>query len=246
VFDWLRNRLNRRLPAAVPEPAPDPVVPAEEQANGGLAGMTWWATTLADAEDVRAELAAHEEFSHWYAGENGLAGVVRLLMEKRRIAVAIAFAQARFEAGEAQAEQLVPRLDRTGDSVAVWAMLARDADAAVRELLPAGEERSTTLRISDADFAIYGEVRVRPLEPGRAEVSLTCWYTYSDLARYFGDNPPAEHETRLQPEGSAIPDLAATVGVTEQVAVALHALGTPWPDADGYHLTFTIPTGGIL
>ncbi|WP_020391037.1 hypothetical protein [Kribbella catacumbae] len=127
--------------------------------------------------------------------------MIGLLAEMRRLNTAIAFSQARVDAGDEWALEWVPKR-QTGDFNQVSEaqfLLTRNADSALRDLLGNGKERSTTRRISDAEYAAYGDLRVSLPEPGRAEISLACWTVYTDTARYFGDNPPNEAETEHHP-----------------------------------------------
>ncbi len=208
---------------------------------GGLAGGRWWAIVLAAGRDVTATLAQYEVNSRWYAGPHGTARVIGLLAEQGRVDTAIAFAQARADAGDEWALKWVPKrqaADYGEVSEAVY-LLATHAHKALHELLPAGDERSTKLRISDAEYAAYGDLRVTFPEPDRAKVSLACWTVYTDTARYLGNNPPTEAETTLPPEGTAITDLALTVGVIGDLAARWNALDLPHPD--GNHLTINVP-----
>jgi len=208
---------------------------------GGLAGCRWWAIVLADSRDITATIAQYEVNSRWYAGPHGTARVIGLLVEQGRLDTAIAFAQARVDAGDEWALQWVPkrRAADYGEVSEAEYLLASKAHAALRGLLPAGEECSTKLRISDAEYAAYGDLRVTFAEPDRAKVSLACWTVYTDTARYFGNNPPTEAETSLPPEGTAITDLALTVGVIGDLAARWNALDLPHPD--GNHLTINVP-----
>ncbi|MEU9234012.1 hypothetical protein [Streptomyces subrutilus] len=116
-------------------------------------------------------------------------------------------------------------------------------EPAVRELMRLctdGREHSTTVAFGGDGFTLYGHVRVRPTEPGQADVSLACWAANTDTARYFGNNPPSAEETRLPPEGTAVPDESLTGRVTGHVAIRMNALDGPRPDHDG-HLTITVP-----
>ncbi|NEA35693.1 hypothetical protein [Streptomyces sp. SID13031] len=216
------------------------------------AGLMWWATVLAnadgsdgDADAVAAALAEHESKSDWYTGENGTARIIDLLVEKGRIGTAIALATARFRAGDESAEQWIPRppLTRIGErEVTVRQLLTKSAVTAIRELLPTcstGEERRTKARMADSDYAMYCDLWVTLVAPDRAEIAVACWTVYTDAARYFGDDPPDEAERELQPEGTAITDLAMTVDMVDDLAD--HLKGRDLPRPAGRHLTITIP-----
>ncbi len=211
--------------------------------TGGLAGYRWWATALAESPDVAATLAQYEKHSAWSAGPEATARVIHLLVEKRRIDTAIAFAQLRLDAGDEWAIAWVPRLQAADmDQVSpIQYSLTRRADSALPDLLRAGEERRTKLWIADVDYAAYGDLRVRPVEPGRAEIALACWHVYKDTARYFGDNPPNEAETELPPEGTAITELGLTIGIVNDLAARCNAIDVPRPHANGSHLAITVP-----
>ncbi|WP_432944242.1 hypothetical protein ACQPXM_02375 [Kribbella sp. CA-253562] len=215
--------------------------------DGGLAGAMWWATVLADvaAEDVPAALAEHSAYSAWYAEQNGTRAVIRLLVEQGRIGIAVAFARARVGSGAEWASAWVPREDQDEPSTSVSEqMLAASAESAVRELLPghAGDEEfSTTVSLADVDSTLYGDVRIRVPELGRVEISLACWTVGTDTARYFGDDPPTVAETELPPTGTAVPDLASTIGVIDELSARLGALEPPSPHRGGRHLTITVP-----
>jgi hypothetical protein len=206
------------------------------------ASYMWWATLLASGGDP----AEHEDKQPWYAGQDATARVIHLLVEKQRIDVAIAFAEARVAAGDEWAKRWIPRVPQARihrDDGIDSQLLASQADAAIRELLPtcsAGEERSTTVRVADAGYAVYGDLRVGLAASGQAEVSLACWTVNLDTARYFGDNPPEEAETRLPPDGTAVPDLQMTIAVLDDIADRLKAPDAPRPHPGGSHLTITL------
>ncbi|MEV8376939.1 hypothetical protein AB0P21_29620 [Kribbella sp. NPDC056861] len=204
------------------------------------AGPMWWATMLATA-DPDAALAEHDDKASWYAGENATGAVINLLVERRRIGPAIAFAEARVAAGDEWAGRWVPRPPQPRfprEQVAMWQLLTTKVIDAVPELLPAS---STTVSIADADYALYADVRVALLSPDRAKISLACWTVYTDAARYFGDHPPEDAEQRLDPEGTALPELDLTVGVIDDLAVRLKSRDLPQPHPGGRHLTVTVP-----
>jgi hypothetical protein len=211
-------------------------------AGAPIAGPTWWATLLAQADTSPAEaLAEHGDKASWYAGENATGAVINQLVEKRRIGTAIAFAEARVAAGDEWAGRWVPRQPQPRfprEQVAMWQLLATKVVNAVQELLPAS---STTVSIADADYALYADVRVALLSPERAKISLACWTVYTDAARYFGDHPPEDAERKLDPEGTAIPELNLTVGVIDELAVRLKSRDLPQPHPGGRHLTITVP-----
>lgn len=212
-----------------------------------LAAYMWWATLLAGGGDP----AEHEDKQPWYAGQDATARVIDLLVEKQRIDVAIAFAKARVAAGDEWAKRWIPRVPQARihrDDGIDSQLLASQADAAIRELLPtcsAGEERSTTVRVADAGYAVYGDLRVGLAASGQAEVSLACWTVNLDTARYFGDNPPEEVETRLPPDGTAIPDLRMTIAVLDDIADRLKARDAPRPHPGGSHLTIAIAAEAV-
>lgn len=216
-----------------------------ELAGGGdrMAGPTWWAAVLADAEDIPAALAEHAAYSSWYADESRMRGVIDLLVEQARIGTAVEFAQARVEAGDAWASAWVPQLDRPGLS-SYDDMLATKVEAAVRELLPGeadGQEHATTARIADEGSSYYGDVRVSIPALGHVRISLACWLVGTDTARYLGGDPPTEAEWMLPPDGTAITDLRSTVGVLDELAIRLNAIDPPVPHPGGRHLTITVP-----
>ncbi|WP_328332590.1 hypothetical protein OHA70_14380 [Kribbella sp. NBC_00382] len=93
--------------------------------------------------------------------------------------------------------------------------------------------------MADVDYAAYCDLRLALLAPDRAELAVACWTVYTDTARYFGDDPPTEAETKLQPEGTAITDLAETVRFIDDLAYELKARDLPRPH--GRHLAITIP-----
>ncbi|MEE1752738.1 hypothetical protein PUR26_09700 [Streptomyces sp. SP18CS02] len=116
-------------------------------------------------------------------------------------------------------------------------------EPAVRDLMNRcgdGQGLSTTVAFGGDGFTLYAGVRVRRVATGQAEVSLACWVTNRDAARYLGGNPPSEDETRLRPEGTATPDGPLTTRVAGHLATRMNALGTPRPDSDGY-LAVTVP-----
>ncbi|GAB2563545.1 hypothetical protein [Kribbella endophytica] len=216
-----------------------------ELAGGGdrMAGLTWWAAVLADAEDVPAALAEHAAYSTWYGDEGRMRGVIDLLVEQARIGTAVEFAQARVEAGDAWASAWAPQQDRPGLS-SYDDMLATKVEAAVRELLPGeadGQEHATTARIADEGSSYYGDVRVSIPALGHVRISLACWLVGTDTARYLGDDPPTEAERMLPPDGTAITDLRSTVGVLDELAIRLNAIDPPVPHPGGRHLTISVP-----
>lgn len=119
--------------------------------------------------------------------------------------------------------------------------LTTRADDALPDLLGSGADRSTKLWMADVDWAAYGDLLVRRTEPGRAEIALACWHVYTDTARYFGDNPPNEAEAELRPTGTAITDLALTVGIVNDLAARWNAVDVPRPHPNGSHLAITVP-----
>ncbi|MEU4390503.1 hypothetical protein [Kribbella sp. NPDC023855] len=215
--------------------------------TSNAAGHMWWATLLAGGGDP----TEHEAKQAWYAGQDATARVIHLLVEKQRIDVAIAFAKARVSAGDEWAGAWIPRVPQSRihrDDGIDSQLLASQADAAIRELLPTcsvGEERSTKVRVADAGYAVYGDLRVSLTAPGQAEVSLACWTVNLDTARYFGDSPPEEAETRLPPEGTAVPDLRMTIAVLDDIADRLKAVDAPRPQAGGSHLTLTVSARAV-
>lgn len=66
-------------------------------------------------------------------------------------------------------------------------------------------------------------------------------HVYTDTARYFGDNPPNDAETELRPTGTAITDLALTVGIVNDLAARWNAVDVPRPHPNGSHLAITVP-----
>ncbi|WP_410788905.1 hypothetical protein [Kribbella sp. C-35] len=115
------------------------------------------------------------------------------------------------------------------------------ADEALPALLADEQAGRTKLWMADTDWAAYGDLRVRRTEPGRAEIALACWHVYTDLARYVGNNPPNDAETELAPEGTAVVDLALTVGVMNDLAARWEAVGVPRPLDNGSHLAVVVP-----
>ncbi|MER5257382.1 MULTISPECIES: hypothetical protein [unclassified Streptomyces] len=116
-------------------------------------------------------------------------------------------------------------------------------EPAVHELMHQctdGQERSTTVGFGGDGFTMYAHVRLRPATPAQADVSLACWTTNMDTARYFGNTPPSEQETRLPPDGTATPDESLTSRVMGHLAPRMNALGNPRPGGEG-HLTITVP-----
>lgn len=208
----------------------------------------WWATELATAgptdDDVLRTLDAHGPQRIWIMEEPALAEVIDLLVEKHRIDVAIAFAKIKYSVGVVAAKKWIPDFASTtpaGAEAPDQLLLTNDAVAAIQELLPTcavGEERSTTLRIADVDYALYGDLRVARSRPDRADISLACWYVNMDTARYFGDHPPDDAESKLAPEGTAVPDLAQTIGFIEALAARLKVRHIPQPSGD--HLTIPV------
>ena len=82
-----------------------------------------------------------------------------------------------------------------------------------------------------------GRIIDRLIEQRR--IGTAIWTVYTDTARYFGDDPPTEAETKLQPDGTAITDLAETVRFIDDLAYELKARGLPRPH--GRHLAIAIP-----
>jgi hypothetical protein len=218
-------------------------------AHGGdrMAGQTWWATVLADAEDVPAVLAEHAVHSSWYAEESRLRGVIDLLAEQGRIGTAVEFAQARVQAGDEWASPWVPQ-PSPGDARSGLSpndeLLTTKVEAAVRELLPTqpgGEERAMAVSISDEGSSYCSDVRVSIPALGQVRISLACWLVGTDTARYFGDDPPTEAERMLPPDGTAVTNLRSTVGVLDELAIRLNATEQASPHPGGRHLTITVP-----
>jgi hypothetical protein len=208
------------------------------------AGLIWWAAVLADAEDVPAALAEHTAYSSWYAGEDRTRGVIDLLVEQARIGTAVAFARARVQAGDEWASVWVPGEDHRRGLSANDDLLAGAVEAAVLEQLPGhpgDQERVTTARIADEGSSFYGDVRVSVPALGQVRISLACWTVGTDTARYFGDDPPTEAETRLPPDGTAVTDLGSTVAVLDELALRLNAIDPASPHPGGRHLTITVP-----
>jgi hypothetical protein len=180
--------------------------------------------------------------------QNAAGRIIDRLIEKRRIGTAIAFATTLLNAGDEWAEAWIPRppLARIGGrEVTHRQLLIAKAVTNIRELLAAtadGQVRSTTVSIADTDYAAYCDLRLALIAPDRAELAVACWTVYTDTARYFGDNPPTEAERKLQPDGTAITDLAETVRVIDDLAYELKARDLPTPHAGGRHLAITIPT----
>ncbi|MGC4936342.1 hypothetical protein [Kribbella sp. DT2] len=207
-------------------------------AGGGdwAAGTTWWAAVLADAEDVPAALAEHAAYSSWYAEERGMRRVVDQLAEQARIGAAVAFARAGGPAGEAW----VPRLHQDAAGLSGNDdLMATAVEAAVRELLPG--EGATTVRVADEGSTFYGDVLASVPELGQVRISLACWTVGTDGARYFGDDPPTDAETRLPPDGTAVTDLRSTVAVLDELARRLKATEPAVAHPEGRHLTITVP-----
>ncbi|WBQ04982.1 hypothetical protein [Kribbella sp. CA-293567] len=202
----------------------------------------WWATLLAetDSSAVAATLDEYAVNADWYAGETATGAVINLLVEKRRIGTAIAFAEARVSAGDDWAVQWVPRPPQTrfpSEQVATWQLLASKVIEALPELLPTG---TTTVSIADADYALYADLRVTQQAPDRAKIALACWTVQTDAARYFGDHPPEDAERQLDPAGTAVPELNLTVGVIDDLAGRLKSRDLPQPHPGGRHLTISI------
>lgn len=116
-------------------------------------------------------------------------------------------------------------------------------EPAVLKLLrqyPRGGLFSTTVTFGGDDFNMCAHIRAKWAAPGQAEIALACWVVNRDTARYFGDNPPAEKEMRLPPEGTAEWDEDLTSRVIGHLAARMNALTTARPATDE-HLTITVP-----
>ncbi|WP_404953188.1 hypothetical protein [Streptomyces sp. 147326] len=140
---------------------------------------------------------------------------------------------------------LAGSLQRLGERSVVYTepMARAVVEPAMQELMRLctdGREHSTTVALGGDGFTMYGHVRVRPGEPGHADVSLACWTANMDTARYCGSDPPSEDEARLPPEGTATPDESLTNRVIGHLVIRMNALDGPRPDRDG-HLTITVP-----
>ncbi|MEU8953667.1 hypothetical protein AB0C93_05125 [Streptomyces sp. NPDC048518] len=116
-------------------------------------------------------------------------------------------------------------------------------EPAVLELLrqyPRGRPFATTVTFGGDDFTMCAHVRAQWAAPGQAKIALACWVVNMDTARYFGDNPPAEAESRLPPEGTAEWDEELTGRVIGHLAARMNALAAAEPTTDE-HLTITVP-----
>ncbi|MER6120262.1 hypothetical protein [Streptomyces sp. NPDC001743] len=105
---------------------------------------------------------------------------------------------------------------------------------------PRGRPFSTTVTFGGDDFTLCAHVRARWAAPGQVEIALACWVVNMDTARYLGDNPPAGHEMRLPPDGTAEWDEDLTGRVIGHLAARMNALSPARPAFDG-HLTITVP-----
>ncbi len=143
---------------------------------------------------------------------------------------------------EAAVRELLPG-DADGPEPSTTARIADDGQerATTARIADDGQERATTVRIADEGSSYYGDLRVSIPALGQVQISLACWLVGTDTARYFGDDPPTEAETRLAPDGTAITDLRATVGVLDELATRLHATEPASPHPGGRHLTITVP-----
>ncbi|GAA0934766.1 hypothetical protein GCM10009554_21060 [Kribbella koreensis] len=215
-------------------------------ADRPAARAMWWAMYLAtvgpEIDDVPRAVDDQPTKRHWITEEKEVAEVIRLLVEKQRIDNAIALAKNRRAAGNQWAEQWIPDLPSSArpdnpDEL----LLTNQAVAAIQELLatcPVGEERRTMLRVADAAYHLYGELRLALVAPDRADISLACWHVNMDTASYFGDHPPEETEMALPPEGTAVPNLTRTIDFIEALAIRLKVRHIPRPN--GSHLTITV------
>ncbi|MFJ9248502.1 hypothetical protein [Streptomyces sp. NPDC101776] len=116
-------------------------------------------------------------------------------------------------------------------------------EPAVRELVrqyPRGRSFSTTVTLGGDDFSMCAHIRARWAAPGQVRIALACWVVNRDTARHLGDNPPAEEEMRLPPDGTAEWDEELTSRVIGHLATRMDALATALPTTDG-HLTITVP-----
>ncbi|MEU6121253.1 hypothetical protein [Streptomyces sp. NPDC047123] len=121
-------------------------------------------------------------------------------------------------------------------------------EPAVRELLrqyPRGRPFATTVTFGGDDFSMCAHVRAQWAAPGQAQIALACWVVDKDTARCLGDNPPAEEEMRLPPEGTAQWDEELTGRVIGHLARRLNAVAAALPTADE-HLTIAVPLGPLL
>ncbi|WP_327639378.1 hypothetical protein OHB24_13710 [Kribbella sp. NBC_00482] len=169
--------------------------------------------------------------------------ILRILVGEGRLEEAVEYAQEKVRAGEQWATAWVPAIrpaDRDQVS-AIQYFLTKRADEALPDLLANEQGGRTKLWMADTDWAAYGDLRVRRTEPGRAEIALACWHVYTDFARYVGNNPPNDAETELAPEGTAVVDLALTVGVVNDLAARYDAAGVPRPLGNGSHLAVVVP-----
>ncbi|ELP63274.1 hypothetical protein ACKI1I_11595 [Streptomyces turgidiscabies] len=114
---------------------------------------------------------------------------------------------------------------------------------AVLELVqqyPRGRPFSTTVTFGGDDFTMCAHVRAQWAAPGQVKIALACWVVNMDTARYLGDNPPADEEKRLSPEGTAGWDEELTGRVIGHLATRMNALTAALPTTDE-HLTITVP-----
>ena len=167
--------------------------------------------------------------------------VVRTLVAEGRVGDAIEYAGQKLADGDESAAPWVVRIQAADrDQVSqIQYFLTQQADETLPDLLANDQEVRTKLWMADVDWAAYGDLRVRRIAPGRAEIALACWHVYTDTARYFGDNPPNEVETELAPDGTAIVDLALTVAIVNDLAARWNAVEPPY--AVGSHLAIAVP-----
>lgn len=105
---------------------------------------------------------------------------------------------------------------------------------------PRGGSFSTTVTYGGDGFTMCAHVRARWAAPGQVEIALACWVVNMDTARCFGDNPPAQEEMCLPPEGTAEWDEPVTSRVIGHLAARMNPLSAAVPTTDE-HLTITVP-----
>jgi hypothetical protein len=105
---------------------------------------------------------------------------------------------------------------------------------------PRGRSFSTTVTFGGDDFSMCAHIRAQWAAPGQVKIALACWVVNMDTARHLGDNPPAEEEMCLPPEGTAEWDEELTSRVIGHLAAHMNALATALPTTDE-HLTITVP-----